>query len=91
MTSEKRKSTEKHYLDLGSDTSSAWNFSGALVTQTSFRGVTRGGIAKCRLFSQAALRSKGVTFDVPGREKSKFTVLATLHINLVRVIQGLNK
>ena len=91
MTSETRKSTEKHYLDLGSDTSSVWNFSGALVTQTSFCGVTRSSIAKFRLFSQAAFRLKGVKFDVPGCEKSKFSVLATLHINLVRVIQGLNK
>ena len=74
MTSETRKSTEKYYLDLGSDTSSVWNFSGAIVTQTSFRGVTRSGIAKCRLFSQAALRSKGVKFAVPCCEKSKVSV-----------------
>ena len=25
----------------------------ALISQTSFRGETRGGVAKCRLFSQA--------------------------------------
>ena len=74
MTSETRQSTEKHYLDLGSATSSVWNLSGVLVTQTSFRGVTRGGIAKCRRFSQAALRLKGVKFAVPSCEKSKASV-----------------
>ena len=34
-----------------SDASSGWIF--ALVLQTSFRGETSGGVAKCRLFSQA--------------------------------------
>ena len=28
----------------------------ALVSQTSFRGETAGGVAKCRLFSQATVR-----------------------------------
>ena len=42
---------QKHYPDLSSDASSVWNF--CAVSQTSFRGETRGGVAKCWLFSQA--------------------------------------
>ena len=36
----------------------------ALVSQTSFRGETSGGVAKCRLFFQARL-FQGVTFTWP--------------------------
>ena len=32
----------------------------ALVSQTSFRGKTVGGIAKCRLFSQASFKKSGL-------------------------------
>ena len=46
-------SNQKHYPDLGSDTSSVWNFCTVFVSQTSFRGKTGGGVAKCRLFSQS--------------------------------------
>ena len=31
----------------------------ALVSQTSLRGETSGGVAKCRVFSQAKLRTSG--------------------------------
>ena len=41
---------QNHYPDLGKDTSSVWNF----VAETSFFVETRGGVAKCRLFSQAS-------------------------------------
>ena len=41
---------QKHYPDLVSDASSCGI--SARVSQTSFRGKTSGGIAKCRLFSQ---------------------------------------
>ena len=52
MQQEKFKSTNlKPYPNLESDTSSVWN--STLVCQTSFRGETSGGVAKCRLFSQA--------------------------------------
>ena len=58
---------QKHYLDLGSDTSSVWNFYArysdivqmkfhgisALVTQTSLCEGLSGDLAKHRLFSQA--------------------------------------
>ena len=57
-------SNQKNYPDLGSDASSVWNFS-ALVSQTSFRGETSGGIANCRLFSQAARRRHGKCTRVP--------------------------
>ena len=43
---------QKHYPDLGSDASSVWI--SALVSPTSFGGETSGGVAKCRLFSQAS-------------------------------------
>ena len=43
---------QKHYLCLGSDTSSAWNFY-LRSSQTSFRRKISGGIAKCRLFPNA--------------------------------------
>ena len=42
---------QKNYPDVGSDASSVWNFCARF--QTSFRGETVGGVAKCRLFSQA--------------------------------------
>ena len=44
---------QKHYPDLGSDTS-VWNF---LVYQTSFRWETSGGVVKYRLFSKATYTS----------------------------------
>ena len=46
---------QKHYPDLSSDTSSVWN--SALVSQTSFRGETSGGVVKCRLFSHGSVSS----------------------------------
>ena len=48
---------QKHYPDLGSDTHQ-YGIS-ALVSQTSFFGETTGGVAKCRLFSQANLFEVG--------------------------------
>ena len=49
---------QKHFPDLGSDASSVWNF--ARISKTLFRGETTdggdsggGGVAKCRLYSQA--------------------------------------
>ena len=47
----------RHYPDLGSDVSSEYGIS-ALVSQTSFGGKTTGGVAKCRLFSQATTKFK---------------------------------
>ena len=49
--------SQKHYPDLGSDVSSEYGIS-ALVSQTSFGGKTTGGVAKCRLFSQATTKFK---------------------------------
>ena len=43
---------QKHFPDLGSDASSEYGIS-RLVSQTSFRGETSGGVAKSRLFSPA--------------------------------------
>ena len=40
---------QKHSPDLGSDASSVWN--SALVSQTSFRGETSGGVANVGFFS----------------------------------------
>ena len=49
---------QKHYPDRGSDASSI----SALVSQTSFHGKLRsGGVAKCRLFSQANLLQSSLT------------------------------
>ena len=42
---------QKHYPNLGGD-ASQYGIS-AFASQTSFRGETSGGFAKCRLFSQA--------------------------------------
>ena len=47
-------SNQKHYPDLGSDASSVMEFS-VLVSQTSFRGETAGGVAKRQLFSQVTV------------------------------------
>ena len=44
-----RQVTEKHYLDLGSDTSSVWNF---CACSSLFHGETSGDVKKFRLFSQ---------------------------------------
>ena len=44
---------QKHYTDLGIYVVTRHqNGISALVSQTSFRGESRGGVAKCRLFSQ---------------------------------------
>ena len=43
---------QNHYPDMGKDTSLVWNSS--LVSQTPFLVETRGGVEKCRLFSQAS-------------------------------------
>ena len=51
MSREKFASTNNRYPDLGSDTSSVWNFCGRC--STSFRGETSDGDEKCRLISQA--------------------------------------
>ena len=45
-------SSQKHYSDLGSDTSISMD---AVVSQMLFRGETSCGIAKCQLFSQAVI------------------------------------
>ena len=47
-----RHDQSEAYPDLGSDVSSVWN--SALISQTSFRGETSGGVTKCQLFSQAS-------------------------------------
>ena len=47
---------QNHYSDQGSDESSVWNFSSALVSQMLFRGKTsRDGFEKSRLFSPPVL------------------------------------
>jgi len=46
---------QNHYPDLGTVTRHQYGIS-ALVFQTSFRGETSGGVAKCRLFSQAKIK-----------------------------------
>ena len=43
---------QKHYQDLGRDTSSVWNF--CVRTQSSFCEGSSGGLVKRRLFSQAS-------------------------------------
>ena len=45
----------------------------ALVSQTSFRGETVGGIAKCRLFSQATMHARfgHCTGNVSGLENQQ--------------------
>jgi len=48
-------SNQKHYSDLGSDTSISMD---AVISQMLFRGETSCGIAKCQLFSQAVIRSR---------------------------------
>ena len=49
------RSTTQNYIypEPGSDASSVWNF--CLVSQTSFRGETAGGVAKRQLFSQVRI------------------------------------
>ena len=44
---------QKHYSDLGSNTSSVWNF--AHVTRTSFRGKASGRVVKSQLFCQVSI------------------------------------
>ena len=48
----------KHYPDLGSDASSVWI--SVLVSQTSHRGETVGGVTKCHLFSQATVMAENL-------------------------------
>ena len=48
--------SQKHRPDLGSDTSSVWNFC-ARFSDVIWRG-TSGSVSKCRLFSQAIFRIK---------------------------------
>ena len=45
---------QKRYPDVGSDTSSVSHGIFSLALQTSFRWETKGGVAKCRPFSQTS-------------------------------------
>ena len=47
----------EHFPDLGSVTSSVWNFCARFDSQTSFQGDIRGGVTKCRLFCQTIGKS----------------------------------
>ena len=51
--------TQKHYPDLGNNTSSVWEFLRSFLTYTSFRK-TSGGYAKCRLFIGSLDRTRKV-------------------------------
>ena len=62
--------SQKHDLDLGSDTSSVQT--SAVVPQTSFRGDTRGGVAKCRLFSQLQEEDKICIGITENKEMSSY-------------------
>ena len=53
----KFSANQNYFPDLGSVTSSVWNFCARFDSQTSFQGDTRGGVAKCRLFCQAIGKS----------------------------------
>ena len=62
---------QKHYSDLGSNTSSVWNFLQSLLTRH-FAGksmVTSGGVMKYRFYSQANLVPRAL-FPGFGGEKS---------------------
>ena len=57
----------------------------ALVSQTSFRGETSGGVAKCRQFTQVSLYfSVSITFPFPSKQDN-FTN-ASLDYNLLYLI-----
>ena len=47
------QTNQRYYPDLGSDTSSVWNF--CACSSTSFREKTKGGVTKCRLFFHATV------------------------------------
>ena len=49
---------QKHYPDLGSDTSSVWN--SVLISQTSFGGETSGSVAKCHFTGKPVVASPNV-------------------------------
>ena len=53
----KFSANQNYFPELGSVTSSVWNFCARFDSQTSFQGDTRGGVAKCRLFCQAIGKS----------------------------------
>ena len=59
MTSEKR--AQKFHTDDAVVTRHQYGIS-ALVSQTSFHGETIGGLAKCRLFSQAIKHQATIVF-----------------------------
>ena len=65
-------SNQTHYLDLGSDLSSVWNFC-ALCSDVISRGNQSDGIAKCRLFSEAYYliipRGKGNFVKFPAQKQ----------------------
>ena len=70
---------QKHYPDLSSDVSSVWNF--CAVSQMSFPGETSGGVAKCRLFSQATAVSQTLLIKTTRRPK-KVTLLTGCSSNV---------
>ena len=53
----KFSANQNYFPDLGSVASSVWNLCARFESQTLFRGDTRGGVAKCRLFCRAIGKS----------------------------------
>ena len=62
---------QKHYLDLGSDASSVWNFCARF--SDFICGKTSSSVAKCRLYSQAMLESQGLRtlLTLPGKRSRR--------------------